>query len=466
MCYSFFLKAFLLNLAILIQMHGVVSGSHLHTDQVALLKIKSRITNDPHGVFRLWNDSLPICKWLGVTCGRRHQRVTSLNLTGKGLAGSLSPFIGNRTFLRYVILNDNQLHGRIPPEIGCFRSSSISPSVSISASNHSISESIHRFLIVFHFRFIVHCSSQFAVNFRFQFHVNFRSIMVNHNARLDAHEQLIQKLQDDLTTQSSRLDSIAATLEADRLENSEFRNAVLAWMKQQEQRIDDSSSGFEFAGNVFSALGSKSDLDTPEPPISASVYLAHEVLTLPSRSPSHLLDPSSNPTRDCMVDRSSGSISPLPPLIEQVEAIVSRSEVQSFGQGRLVTTWVKWAISDDVHWKLGSEPVVGHDVELKTVVDLDYPDPGQGVEQIMVVGLIFSDLDLCERGKAPFDRGKSSLSHRPLIGTRLTFSATWHLWVVHGQPRPPDVAVNPSLEDKTVSKGGVLLGIICLLCYF
>ncbi|KAJ0680180.1 hypothetical protein HanPI659440_Chr16g0621421 [Helianthus annuus] len=72
--------------------------------------------------------------------------------------------------------------------------------------------------------------------------------MVNHNDRLDAHEQLLQKLQEDLTAQSSRLDSIATTLEADRLENFEFRKAVLAWMKQQEKRIDDCSSGFEFAG--------------------------------------------------------------------------------------------------------------------------------------------------------------------------------------------------------------------------
>ncbi|KAM0072648.1 putative non-specific serine/threonine protein kinase [Helianthus debilis subsp. tardiflorus] len=118
MCSSFFLKAVMLNLAILIQMNAVVSGLNLSTDQIALLQIKSRITDDPCGVLRSWNNSLPFCMWPGVTCGRRHQRVTSLNLTDKGLVGSLSPFLGNLSFLRYIILNDNQLHGSIPPEIG------------------------------------------------------------------------------------------------------------------------------------------------------------------------------------------------------------------------------------------------------------------------------------------------------------------------------------------------------------
>ncbi|KAI3742246.1 hypothetical protein L1987_59926 [Smallanthus sonchifolius] len=98
-------------------MNDAGSGSKLPTEHVALLKMKSRITGDPHGVFRSWNDSLPFCMWQGVTCGRRHQRVISLNLTGKSLVGSLSPYLGNLSFLRYIILNDNQLHGSIPPEI-------------------------------------------------------------------------------------------------------------------------------------------------------------------------------------------------------------------------------------------------------------------------------------------------------------------------------------------------------------
>ncbi|KAM0072640.1 putative protein kinase RLK-Pelle-LRR-XII-1 family [Helianthus debilis subsp. tardiflorus] len=116
MCSSFFLKAVMLNLAILIQMNVAGSGSNLPTDQVALLQIKSRIT-DPQGVLRSWNDSLPFCMWRGVTCGRRHRRVTSLNLTGRGLEGSLSPSVGNLSFLRSIILDDNRFYGTIPPEI-------------------------------------------------------------------------------------------------------------------------------------------------------------------------------------------------------------------------------------------------------------------------------------------------------------------------------------------------------------
>ncbi|XP_024986581.1 putative receptor-like protein kinase At3g47110 [Cynara cardunculus var. scolymus] len=99
-------------------MNGVVSSSNADTDRLALLAIQSKITEDPQGVFRSWNDSLPLCQWEGVTCGRRHQRVTTLDLSGKGLVGSLSPYVGNLSFLRYMNFSNNQLHGSIPPEIG------------------------------------------------------------------------------------------------------------------------------------------------------------------------------------------------------------------------------------------------------------------------------------------------------------------------------------------------------------
>ncbi|KAJ9541200.1 hypothetical protein OSB04_027706 [Centaurea solstitialis] len=114
---SFFPKTAFLVLVVLIQMNGVVSRSSINTDHQALMEIKSKII-DHRGVLESWNDSIPLCMWQGVTCGRRHHRVTSLNLTNNGLVGYLSPYIGNLSFLRYMNFKNNQLHGIIPPEIG------------------------------------------------------------------------------------------------------------------------------------------------------------------------------------------------------------------------------------------------------------------------------------------------------------------------------------------------------------
>ncbi|KAJ9540013.1 hypothetical protein OSB04_026519 [Centaurea solstitialis] len=118
MCASFFPKTAFLVLTLVIQMHGVVSRSSIDTDHHALLEIKSKITTDPRGVLKSWNDSIPLCMWQGVTCSRQHDRVTGLNLRDNGLVGSLSPYIGNLSFLRYMNFSNNQLHGSIPPEIG------------------------------------------------------------------------------------------------------------------------------------------------------------------------------------------------------------------------------------------------------------------------------------------------------------------------------------------------------------
>ncbi|KAK9153564.1 hypothetical protein Sjap_001044 [Stephania japonica] len=87
------------------------------TDQISLLAFKKGIV-DPSGILNSWNDSLDLCQWKGVACGRRHQRVTALTLRGSGLNGYISPFIGNLTFLRSIDLANNSLYGRIPQEIG------------------------------------------------------------------------------------------------------------------------------------------------------------------------------------------------------------------------------------------------------------------------------------------------------------------------------------------------------------
>ncbi|CAL5429461.1 unnamed protein product [Camellia sinensis] len=88
------------------------------TDRQALFSIKDMISGDPLGILNSWNHSIHFCNWHGVSCGRRHQRVTVLNLPSLGLVGPLSPYIGNLTFLRMIDLSNNSFHGEIPLEIG------------------------------------------------------------------------------------------------------------------------------------------------------------------------------------------------------------------------------------------------------------------------------------------------------------------------------------------------------------
>ncbi|KAM7465305.1 hypothetical protein LguiB_012867 [Lonicera macranthoides] len=87
------------------------------TDMHALLAFKSNL-QDPLGALNSWNDSVHFCSWQGVSCGRRHRRVTALNLNSSGLVGPLSPYLGNLSFIREMIIFNNSLQGEIPPQIG------------------------------------------------------------------------------------------------------------------------------------------------------------------------------------------------------------------------------------------------------------------------------------------------------------------------------------------------------------
>ncbi|KAI4384060.1 hypothetical protein MLD38_009829 [Melastoma candidum] len=87
------------------------------TDKHALLQLKSLFA-DGGGALSSWNDSNPLCSWTGVTCGHNHPRVVSLYLNGLSLSGSLSPYVGNLSFLRSIDLGDNSIGGEIPAEIG------------------------------------------------------------------------------------------------------------------------------------------------------------------------------------------------------------------------------------------------------------------------------------------------------------------------------------------------------------
>ncbi|GKG07011.1 kinase-like domain-containing protein, partial [Tanacetum coccineum] len=88
------------------------------TDYLALLSFKSKITHDPCKVLTSWNHSSHFCDWSGISCGNWHKRVTALRLYSKGLEGSLSPHVGNLSFLRHLSLWNNSFQGTIPHELG------------------------------------------------------------------------------------------------------------------------------------------------------------------------------------------------------------------------------------------------------------------------------------------------------------------------------------------------------------
>jgi Leucine-rich repeat (LRR) protein len=114
---SFSMHAFNLLLWCAFLVTSVLGGNN-ETDRLALLEFKAKITLDPFGVMSSWNDSIHFCQWRGVTCGRRHQRVTVLDLQSLKLVGSISPHVGNLSFLRNLTLQNNTFHNEIPPEIG------------------------------------------------------------------------------------------------------------------------------------------------------------------------------------------------------------------------------------------------------------------------------------------------------------------------------------------------------------
>ncbi|KAJ0837246.1 putative non-specific serine/threonine protein kinase [Helianthus annuus] len=85
-----------------------------HTDHLALLSIKSTITLDPQNVLETWNASLHYCQWQGVTCGRRHLRVTKLDLGSRGIVGQVPASLSNYTRLKDLWLSYNKLGGKFP----------------------------------------------------------------------------------------------------------------------------------------------------------------------------------------------------------------------------------------------------------------------------------------------------------------------------------------------------------------
>ncbi|KAF2573954.1 hypothetical protein F2Q70_00002271, partial [Brassica cretica] len=86
------------------------------TDKQTLLEFKSQVSKGKRAVLSSWNNSFPLCKWTWVKCGKKHKRVTGLNLGGLQLGGVISPSIGNLSFLISLNLTSNGFGGTIPQD--------------------------------------------------------------------------------------------------------------------------------------------------------------------------------------------------------------------------------------------------------------------------------------------------------------------------------------------------------------
>ncbi|XP_014519431.1 probable LRR receptor-like serine/threonine-protein kinase At3g47570 isoform X2 [Vigna radiata var. radiata] len=88
------------------------------TDHLGLLEFKKSISGDPYGILLSWNTSTHFCDWSGITCNLKLQRVTQLVLSRYKLEGSISPHIGNLSYMINFNLSVNNINGKIPQELG------------------------------------------------------------------------------------------------------------------------------------------------------------------------------------------------------------------------------------------------------------------------------------------------------------------------------------------------------------
>ena len=80
--------------------HAIICSSNgNYTDRFSLLEFKNMISHDPQQALMSWNVSTHFCSWEGVRCSVKNpSRVSSLNLTNRGLLGQISPSLGTQVF--------------------------------------------------------------------------------------------------------------------------------------------------------------------------------------------------------------------------------------------------------------------------------------------------------------------------------------------------------------------------------
>ncbi|GLJ20676.1 hypothetical protein SUGI_0376690 [Cryptomeria japonica] len=97
---------------------ALIAESSNYSDRETLTGFKAALSFDPYNSLLDWSPGNIFCNWTGATCSPPPQRVVSLNLTGMGLLGPISPLLGNLSFLRVLDLYNKSFQGHIPYQFG------------------------------------------------------------------------------------------------------------------------------------------------------------------------------------------------------------------------------------------------------------------------------------------------------------------------------------------------------------
>ncbi|KAF7838117.1 putative leucine-rich repeat receptor-like serine/threonine-protein kinase [Senna tora] len=109
---------FALILCLAINVDGEESA-HQVNDESSLRSFMRGIVSDPHNALESWKSpGVHVCNWSGIRCNNASDRVIEIDLSGKSLAGTISPAISNLSSLRILDLSQNSFVGHIPKELG------------------------------------------------------------------------------------------------------------------------------------------------------------------------------------------------------------------------------------------------------------------------------------------------------------------------------------------------------------
>ncbi|CAN0923966.1 Protein NSP-INTERACTING KINASE 3 [Linum grandiflorum] len=107
----------LLVMAVMEICSATLSPTGINFEVVALVGIRNAL-HDPYNVLDNWDaNSVDPCSWRMVTC-TPDGYVSALGLPSQSLSGTLSPSIGNLSYLQSVLLQNNAISGPIPSSIG------------------------------------------------------------------------------------------------------------------------------------------------------------------------------------------------------------------------------------------------------------------------------------------------------------------------------------------------------------